>query len=1144
MAIVRSGSKHRHVRSRVFEAFEVVRSGNGQRPNLAGKPSTRKPSNTITMIKPNEENLRPFQYPQTVEFNGHEDQHSVELFSTDVTIVPSPGGHDHGSSKVKLKNIVDFTWELRFYTGQLLAVHMSGKYLAYGIKAGGTGGGVVRVVYKDREQRALLRGMKGAVQDLAFAHINSALLACIDHSGSLFVHSIESMPLKLVCTLILQVDAEDTSPTSHRVIWCPYIPEDEPAEGDEVSKLLVLTRGSKAELWSVAAVAARLGPGPIKVSDVSQNEEWGGMMEINQHSGTIVEATFSPDGTALATASLDGEIKFFQVYMQSNNTQHGNQQQPRCLHQWRPHAGRPISSLFFLDDHKNYQPDAQFWRFAVTGCDNNSELKVWSCESWTCLQTIKFAPLNGKTPVLKAGLDLSAGYLLLSDIYNKVLYILSLAKDSADALACVNTISEFLLPYPILSFGIVDAGQRRVRPTGESLEDLCPLEDESEDQLVVRMYLVQPKSLQECHIAFRPAMQVDGHCLMDTLTHDSLDYMEDLPGIAAVNQNGEVEENGDEELTVVAAIEAASSNHNTGLNLMTPDAFSSPAKKEGNNSDSNSASPDLGAVLSASPSLVQVVQALNSSEPPLATSEIGEQAPASGGSSPSREVREIFSLGVPEAEAETKPDSETAVAEIWPGIPIELLKEVNVPDIEKPEKFAASDQDTEIANNIPKIDLPEPRIETTRTEENKWRVTDDGHILALTTKLDAILKMVQDQQQELRELRSEVTRLRQDTPMANRVESALARATQQQNTSMEQTLLVQLSRQQEVLHSLESTITGKLEKNLPQIVDGALDPLRHQLRLDVSHMDELMKENLTQLVNGAHIRDTLTLAAANAAKPALDSVFKEAFTNVLLPGMERACQTMFRQVQDAFSRGTREYIQNVDAVADKQRQRRNEQQSEALAATVRQELQNELTKGVRVIQEGTTRVVRDTIRENFSQHLTEISGARLFGKLEIISRSRATTPGPSTPVGADAQARVLNLLQRGQLNAAFQQALSASDLNLVVLVCERTEPSRVFATPPAPGGARCLLQQPVLLSLIQQLSADLGHRTELKYRWLEEAVMNLNPEDPVTHGHMGTVLLTLQNQLAAFVAANPLHRSARQMKMLAMAAKALRTQSL
>ena len=79
------------------------------------------------------------------------------------------------------------------------------------------------------------------------------------------------------------------------------------------------------------------------------------MLEIDKHSDTNIEATFSPDGTALATASFDGEVKFFQVYLHSNP--HGNQAQPRCLHQWRPHGGRPISCLFFLDDHKTYHPE-------------------------------------------------------------------------------------------------------------------------------------------------------------------------------------------------------------------------------------------------------------------------------------------------------------------------------------------------------------------------------------------------------------------------------------------------------------------------------------------------------------------------------------------------------------------------------------------------------------------------------------------------------------------------------------------------------------------------------------------------------------------------------------------------------------------
>lgn len=77
----------------------------------------------------------------------------------------------------------------------------------------------------------------------------------------------------------------------------------------------------------------------------------------------------------------------------------------------------------------------------------------------------------------------------------------------------------------------------------------------------------------------------------------------------------------------------------------------------------------------------------------------------------------------------------------------------------------------------------------------------------------------------------------------------------------------------------------------------------------------------------------------------------------------------------------------------------------------------------------------------------------------------------------------MSLLQRGQLNSAFQQALSASDLSLVELVCQNTDPARVFSVSMGPGqGNRCILQQPVLLSLVQQLSANLGHRTELKHR--------------------------------------------------------------
>lgn len=71
--------------------------------------------------------------------------------------------------------------------------------------------------------------------------------------------------------------------------------------------------------------------------------------------------------------------------------------------------------------------------------------------------------------------------------------------------------------------------------------------------------------------------------------------------------------------------------------------------------------------------------------------------------------------------------------------------------------------------------------------------------------------------------------------------------------------------------------------------------------------------------------------------------------------------------------------------------------------------------------------------------------------------------------------QIQQLLLNGDANGAFQMALQAADLNLVVGTCKSTEPANIFGPP-------CKLKQPVLLSLIQQLAADMGRDTHIKLR--------------------------------------------------------------
>ena len=55
-------------------------------------------------------------------------------------------------------------------------------------------------------------------------------------------------------------------------------------------------------------VVNEYGNGPLESSTIVC-----GRLKISDHRGPITDASFSPDGTAIATASTDGQVKFFQV---------------------------------------------------------------------------------------------------------------------------------------------------------------------------------------------------------------------------------------------------------------------------------------------------------------------------------------------------------------------------------------------------------------------------------------------------------------------------------------------------------------------------------------------------------------------------------------------------------------------------------------------------------------------------------------------------------------------------------------------------------------------------------------------------------------------------------------------------------------
>uniref|UniRef100_A0AAR2JMD7 Enhancer of mRNA-decapping protein 4 n=1 Tax=Pygocentrus nattereri TaxID=42514 RepID=A0AAR2JMD7_PYGNA len=489
---------------------------------------------------------------QTISLSGDDGSTCVAITAGNVEIIASRDSSieskARGSNKVKIQPVAKYDWEHKYYYGNLIAV--SNAYLAYAIR-GTNNHSMIRVLRLGSTERTLLKGFTGAVTDLAFAHLDSNLLGCVDEAGNMFIWQLTGHDSKIQDEVIVHIRRPEDTPlnSNRRLIWCPFIPEDNEENPEDSCQTLALLHEDRAEVWDLDILRSSNSSWPVDATELKE-----GFITIKGHT-RISEGALSPDGTVLATASHDGYVKFWQIYIEG-------QDQPRCLHEWQPHNGRPLSCLLFCDNHKKQDPEVPFWRFLITGADQNQELKMWCTVSWTCLQTIKFSPdpLNSSVlPSLKASLDLSAEYLILTDVQRKVLYVMELLQDQDKGRASFTAVSEFLLTHPVLSFGVKDVSHARLRHT-----EVLPPDEESESMTAEG---------SQGPSASKSGIQIKLYCFADPLTDLSVE---------ALSSDKESGGSGSQsDLCKIPALPAPadflSPAGSAMPKLMTPDAFMTPS---------------------------------------------------------------------------------------------------------------------------------------------------------------------------------------------------------------------------------------------------------------------------------------------------------------------------------------------------------------------------------------------------------------------------------------------------------------------------------------------------------------------------------------------------------------------------------------
>uniref|UniRef100_A0A8C5U3T5 Enhancer of mRNA-decapping protein 4 n=1 Tax=Malurus cyaneus samueli TaxID=2593467 RepID=A0A8C5U3T5_9PASS len=1321
--------------------------GSGDGPSLA-KPVHRSIS------------LGALQEKQVICLSGDDSSTCLVISAKDVEIVASSDSSitskARGSNKVKIQPVARYDWEQKYYYGNLIAV--SNSYLAYAIRAASNGSAMVRVLSVSTAERTLLKGFTGGVADLAFAHLNSNQLACLDEAGNLFVWRLAMDKEKIQEEILVNIKRPDNTPlnTFRRIIWCPFIPDENEESGEEGSQTLALLHEDRAEVWDLDIIRSNNSSWPVEVPDIKE-----GFIVVKGHSTCLSEGALSPDGTVLATASHDGFVKFWQIYIEG-------QDEPRCLHEWKPHDGRPLSCLLFCDNHKKQDPEVPFWRFLITGADQNRELKMWCTVSWTCLQTVRFSPdifsSMSILPSLKVCLDLSAEYLILSDVQRKVLYVMELMQNQEEGKAYFSSISEFLLTHPVLSFGIQAVSRCRLRHT-----EVLPAEEENDNLSVegaqgsgavesaagvlIKLFCVHTKALQDVQIRFQPLHSPDTSASMPSHgSHEEFafpDHMADLSteGLASEKESVHGSQPDLRRITdLPVPADFLSLSNDAKPKLMTPDAFMTPSTslqqvisavlvmQESKGSSTDLCTPplhletsedltvspkmqlDTSLTLSSSSSSLQTSPRSHSVLIPGLPDKLTPKAPvpvAPGNSSLALELQEVEPLVVPQASPtrERSPDvissastamsqdipeiasetlqrsfaaapsglpgevlepghhadsmasaasalhllsprnrhnsehshhsldmppvevdrlnapslletaltqenasSDSVVSQPWPAAP-DITRETrnsmaDSPRDEVEEKHKSSsyhrhsyhllqhdsqdasaeqsDHDDEVASLASTSGGFGAKASVQRLPVKDWKVKaspraspklkrkgkkDDGYAGSLQQVLSW------SQQRELSELRqNQMELLQRLTDHLDAIQSSLMghmervidsqqeqeqrrldrvlTEGQQRNGQLQEHLSQQLSQSLStaVCNRLERTIREEMKKTVPQSISKSMDPTVSQLSNTVAAkltaVEGTLKENITKLMKSKNLTDSVVRATADTLQGPIQSAYREAFQSVVLPAFEKSCQSMFQQINDTFKQGTQEYIQQLEAHLKNKKVREQEvrdpllnqlrqlistfqstteQLASTIAASVHAEVQHQLHIIVGNLQESILAQVQRVIKGEVSLAMKEQQAAVTSSIVQAM-RSAAGTPIPSTHMDFQSQqTHILQLLQQGHLNQAFQQALTAADLNLVLYVCETVDTQQVFGQHPCP------LSQPVLLSLIQQLSSDLGTRTELKLNYLEDAVMHLDQSDPITRDHMGSVMNQVRQKLFQFLQAephNPLSKPARRLMIM------------
>ncbi|GMR50972.1 hypothetical protein PMAYCL1PPCAC_21167 [Pristionchus mayeri] len=425
-----------------------------------------------------------------------------------VTIEAETSPRHRDSSRVQSTMLSDYKWDgtqLRPTSDRLLSV--AGNFLSYRLSHDSSVE-AVRVFERESRQRSLIKGFRDAIVDLAWSRTTN-MLAVLDASSNLYVYHVtdkcgiqKHVNLRwededgcelLKGATLANLDAQEEekeNPSSRnsttggpaysrpRLIWCPYVPEDE--EPTEHLNMLAITRGRSVHVVNITALKAAMPEG-AEFIDLAAAREIEGAVMTEQLEHPITTLCMSPDATAMAVGDTSGQVSFFIIEVASI----------KFAHNWRPAAmTSPVKDLFFLD---NCDQGDSFWRFCMAVDEEGRQLFLYECENWTCIGRLRMesSMKNGRFMVQ---VDPTARYVLLTDIDGANLFCIALDyhASGAPSFAAITQIGFY---HPIMAACAFDVKDVEPPTSDFSFDDDDGHSTSDKAETVISLISITPRSV-------------------------------------------------------------------------------------------------------------------------------------------------------------------------------------------------------------------------------------------------------------------------------------------------------------------------------------------------------------------------------------------------------------------------------------------------------------------------------------------------------------------------------------------------------------------------------------------------------------------------------------------------------------------------